>query len=40
MIFQQPGIRPEIAQQAIPEDERAWVPQAKDVWFRPCCSIP
>jgi len=35
MITQLPGIRPEIAQRAIPEDERVWVPQAKDVWFRP-----
>ena len=35
MIVQLPGIRPEIAQQAIPDDERVWVPQAKDVWFRP-----
>ncbi|TFZ07381.1 cupin [Ramlibacter henchirensis] len=35
MITQLPGIRPEIAQQAIPEDERVWVPQAPDVWFRP-----
>jgi quercetin dioxygenase-like cupin family protein len=35
MITQLPGIRPEIAQQAIPEDECVWVPQAKDVWFRP-----
>jgi quercetin dioxygenase-like cupin family protein len=35
MIFQLPGIQPEIAIQAIPEDERVWVPQAKDVWFRP-----
>lgn len=29
------GIHPEIAVQAIPRDERAWVPQAPDVWFRP-----
>lgn len=29
------GIRPEIAVQAIPDDERIWVPQAPDVWFRP-----
>ena len=29
------GIRPEIAEQAIPDDERVWVPQAQDVWFRP-----
>ncbi|HSC22246.1 MAG TPA: 2,4'-dihydroxyacetophenone dioxygenase family protein [Casimicrobiaceae bacterium] len=29
------GIRPEIAEQAIPDDERVWVPQAPDVWFRP-----
>ena len=35
MIFQLPGIRPELAVQAIPDDERVWVPQAKDVWFRP-----
>ena len=35
MIIQLPGIRPEIAVQAIPEDERVWVPQAPGVWFRP-----
>ncbi|HYP84330.1 2,4'-dihydroxyacetophenone dioxygenase family protein [Variovorax sp.] len=35
MIVQLPGIQPEIAEVAIPEDERVWVPQAKDVWFRP-----
>ena len=35
MILQLPGIRPEIAEQAIPSDERVWVPQAPDVWFRP-----
>ena len=29
------GIRPEIAEQAIPDDERVWVPQAPAVWFRP-----
>ena len=29
------GIRPELAVAAIPDDERVWVPQAKDVWFRP-----
>jgi quercetin dioxygenase-like cupin family protein len=29
------GIPPELAVKAIPEDERVWVPQAKDVWFRP-----
>ena len=22
---------------AVPEDERIWVPQATDVWFRPLC---
>lgn len=26
---------PEIAVKAMPDDERVWVPQAKDVWFRP-----
>jgi quercetin dioxygenase-like cupin family protein len=35
MIVQLPGIRPEIAVQAIPDDERVWVPQAENVWFRP-----
>jgi 2,4'-dihydroxyacetophenone dioxygenase len=35
VIVQQAGIQPEIAQQAIPNDERVWVPQAPDVWFRP-----
>jgi quercetin dioxygenase-like cupin family protein len=34
-ITQHPGIRAEIAVTAIPEDERVWVPQAPDVWFRP-----
>ena len=24
-----------VVQHAMPEDERVWVPQAKDVWFRP-----
>ena len=35
MIVQLPGIQPEIAIQAIPDDERVWVPQAPAVWFRP-----
>ena len=35
MIVQHADIQPEIAVQAIPDDERVWVPQAKDVWFRP-----
>ena len=26
---------PEIVVAAVPEDERIWVPQAPDVWFRP-----
>ena len=34
-IVQLPGIRPELAMAAIPEDERVWVPQAPEVWFRP-----
>jgi len=29
------GIVPEIALSALPDDERVWVPQASDVWFRP-----
>jgi 2,4'-dihydroxyacetophenone dioxygenase len=35
MIVQHAGIQPEIAVQAIPDDERVWVPQAANVWFRP-----
>jgi quercetin dioxygenase-like cupin family protein len=35
MITQQPGIQPELAVAAIPDDERVWVPQAPEVWFRP-----
>jgi quercetin dioxygenase-like cupin family protein len=34
-IVQHPGIKAEIAVMAIPEDERVWVPQAPQVWFRP-----
>jgi quercetin dioxygenase-like cupin family protein len=34
-ITQLPGIQTEIAIAAIPEDERVWVPQAPNVWFRP-----
>ncbi len=30
-----PGIPPELAIAAMPDDERLWVPQAPDVWFRP-----
>lgn len=35
MIVQHPGIQPEIALKAVPDDERVWVPQAPEVWFRP-----
>ena len=35
LILPSAGIVPEIALQAIPDDERVWVPQAADVWFRP-----
>ena len=35
MINESSGIRDEIAVGAIPTDERVWVPQAADVWFRP-----
>lgn len=35
MITQLPGIQPEIAIGAIPADERVWVLQAPNVWFRP-----
>jgi len=29
------GIQPDLAVLAVPTDERVWVPQAADVWFRP-----
>ena len=29
------GLQPELALAAIPQDERVWVPQSPDVWFRP-----
>ena len=29
------GMQPEIVTLAVPTDERVWVPQAQDVWFRP-----
>ena len=35
LVLATTGIRPEIAVAAIPDDERVWVPQAPDVWFRP-----
>jgi len=35
LILPTAGIQPEIAVAAIPDDERVWVPQAQDVWFRP-----
>jgi hypothetical protein len=34
-ILPSTGIQPEIVAQAIPDDERIWMPQAPDVWFRP-----
>ena len=34
-ILPQAGIQPEISVAAIPADERVWVPQAPQVWFRP-----
>jgi quercetin dioxygenase-like cupin family protein len=35
VVLPSSGITPEIAIRAVPDDERVWVPQAKDVWFRP-----
>jgi quercetin dioxygenase-like cupin family protein len=36
MIVQSPGIQREIVvEAAVPQDERVWVPQAENVWFRP-----
>ena len=26
-----------VVESAIPKDERLWVPQAENVWFRPLC---
>jgi len=35
LVMRGAGIVPEIAVAAVPDDERVWVPQAPDVWFRP-----
>jgi 2,4'-dihydroxyacetophenone dioxygenase len=35
LILPSPGIVAELTLRAIPDDERVWVPQAKDVCFRP-----
>ncbi len=35
LILPSVGIVPELALRAMPDDERVWVPQARDVWFRP-----
>ncbi|MDB5744200.1 MAG: cupin, partial [Polaromonas sp.] len=39
--YQYPNPREALAEivvpSAIPEDERLWVPQADNVWFRPLC---
>ncbi len=34
-VTARPAIIPELALAALPADERVWVPQAQDVWFRP-----
>ncbi|HJS33021.1 MAG TPA: 2,4'-dihydroxyacetophenone dioxygenase family protein [Alphaproteobacteria bacterium] len=34
-IAQPAGLQPEIVVKAVPDDERLWVPQADNVWFRP-----
>lgn len=31
------ALREIVVPQAIPEDERLWVPQSENVWFRPLC---
>ena len=31
------ALREIVVPQAIPEDERIWVPQSENVWFRPLC---
>lgn len=35
LVLPATAIQPEIVAHAIPDDEREWVPQAPDVWFRP-----
>ena len=35
LVLPSAGVVPELATRALPEDERVWVPQARDVWFRP-----
>jgi hypothetical protein len=31
------ALREIVVESAIPQDERLWVPQAENVWFRPLC---
>lgn len=35
LLLSAAGIQRDIVEAAIPEDERIWVPQADNVWFRP-----
>jgi len=35
LILPSHGLQHELAVAAVPDDERVWVPQAPDVWFRP-----
>jgi len=35
MILAASGLQPDLAIAALPDDERVWVPQADNVWFRP-----
>ena len=35
VILPSHGLQHELAVAAVPDDERVWVPQAPDVWFRP-----
>ena len=35
--FPAEGLAEIVVPQAVPDDERLWVPQAENVWFRPLC---
>ena len=35
--FPQDALTEIVVPKAVPEDERLWVPQAENVWFRPLC---
>src|ERR1700712_62288 len=37
LLFPKEAAKEIVVESAIPKDERLWVPQAENVWFRPLC---